>query len=108
MKSPHNGRAFMNLGRIRMDQEDPLSAIGYLVRGQALAPHDPDIEINLARAYNIVSRTVEAEIHFKKAIADGPHTPPHMPLTASGSSHRGELKRDSIWLEEPLGWTLTI
>ena len=75
-KSPLNGRGFMNFGLTRIAQEDPLSAINYFVRGEALSPCDPDIEINLARAYDTLSRTAEAETHFKRAIADGPSYSP--------------------------------
>lgn len=75
-KSPLNGRGFMNFGITRIAQEDPLSAIGYFVRGEALSPRDPDIEINLARAYEMLSRTTDAETHFKRAIADGPSYSP--------------------------------
>ena len=76
VKSPLNGRAFMNFGLTRMTQRDPLSAIGYLVRGEALSPRDADIEIALARAYNTLSRTADAESHFKQAIAVGPSYSP--------------------------------
>jgi protein O-mannosyl-transferase len=75
-KSPLNGLGFMNFGLTRIAQEDPLSAISYFVRGEALSPRDPDIEINLARAYDKLSRTAEAETHFKRAIADGPSYSP--------------------------------
>lgn len=75
-KSPLNGRAFMNFGLTRLAQEDPLSAVNYLVRGAALSPHDPDIAINLARTYDMLSRSTEAETHFKRAIADAPSYSP--------------------------------
>jgi tetratricopeptide (TPR) repeat protein len=90
VKSPLNGRAFMNFGLIRLEQREPLSAVSYLVRGEALAPHDADIEINLARAYDTLSRTAEAEVHFKQAIADGPSYSPAYAAYAQWLQSQGQ------------------
>ena len=67
MKSPLNGRAFMNFGLTRMARES-LSAIGYFVRGEALSPHDADIEWLPAE-----ERTPEAFDMARKGLGLDPH-----------------------------------
>lgn len=69
VKSPRSGRAFMNFGLTRMDA-DPEEALGYFGKAARLSPRDPVIRITLARAYNTLSRTADAEAGFKSAVAD--------------------------------------
>ena len=74
--SPHNGRAFMNYGVTRLAGRDPVAAFDYLQKAAVLGPRDPLIEINLAQAYERVSRSAEAENQFRRAMADGPSWSP--------------------------------
>ncbi len=75
-KSPNNGRAFMNYALTRIADGDPEEGLSYLVRAEALSPHDAVIEINLARGYDTLSRSQEASNFFKRAIADAPSYSP--------------------------------
>jgi len=69
-KSPQNGRAFMYFGLTRME-DNPADGVSYLTRAAKLSPHDAVVEISLARGYNTLSRTKDAEDNFRAAIADG-------------------------------------
>jgi tetratricopeptide (TPR) repeat protein len=71
-KSPRNGRAFMNFGNTRLAQEDSGLALRYYTQAKEISPGDAIIEINLARAWNVLSRTQDAEAGFRQAIADAP------------------------------------
>ncbi len=48
----------------------------YLVRAAAVSPHDPLIEINLARGYGQFSQPAEADAEFRRATADEPSWSP--------------------------------
>jgi tetratricopeptide (TPR) repeat protein len=72
VKSPRNGRAFMNYGITRLAQDDPGLALQYFIQAQQISPRDAVIEINLARAYNTMSRPQDAEASFRRATADAP------------------------------------
>lgn len=72
VKSPQNGRAFMNYGITRLAVGDSGLALQYFTQAEEISPHDAVIEINLARAYNTASRPKEAEASFRRAIADAP------------------------------------
>ncbi len=92
-KSPGDGRAFMNFGLTRME-DDPMTGLGYLVRAEKLSPRDVVIEINLARAYNTVSKTPQAQAEFRRAIADGASYSPAYSsyaqwLVSQGQSRQG-------------------
>jgi tetratricopeptide (TPR) repeat protein len=76
VKSPHNGRAFMNFGNTRLAERDNRLALQYFIEAEEMSPRDAVIEINLARAYNTLSRQVEAEAHFRRAIAYAPSYSP--------------------------------
>lgn len=75
-ESPHNGRAFMYYGLVRPIDNNQSPGIDYLSRAAAVAPHDPLIEVNLARGYGRLGQTVAAEAAFKRAMADGPSWSP--------------------------------
>jgi protein O-mannosyl-transferase len=72
VKSPRNGRAFMNYGITRLAQDDPGLALQYFTQAEQISPRDAVIEINLARAYNTASRAKDAEASFRRAITDAP------------------------------------
>jgi protein O-mannosyl-transferase len=72
VKSPGNGRAFMNYGITRLAQQDSGLALQYFTQAEQISPHDAIIGINLARAYNTASRPKDAETNFRQAIADAP------------------------------------
>ncbi len=72
VKSPRNGRAFMNFGITRLEHDDSGLALQYFNQARDISPRDAIIEINLARAYNTLSRPQEAEAGFRRAIADAP------------------------------------
>ncbi len=75
-KSPRNGRAFMNFGFSRLAQQDYGEAIKYFAEAEAISPHDAVVAVNLARAYNQLSKTDEVEVRFRRAIADAPSYAP--------------------------------
>ncbi len=72
VKSPGNGRAFMNYGITRLADQDNGLALQYFTQARDISPRDAVIEINLARAYNTLSRSQDAEAGFRRAIADAP------------------------------------
>jgi tetratricopeptide (TPR) repeat protein len=68
----------MNYGITRLTQEDSGLALQYFTQAREISPRDAIIEINLARAYNTVSRAQDAEASFRRAIADAPaYSPPY-------------------------------
>jgi protein O-mannosyl-transferase len=69
--SPHNGRAIMRYGLTQVNVQDAAPAIDYLRRAVATTPHDPLIEISLAKTLERNGRSAEAESQFRNAIADG-------------------------------------
>jgi protein O-mannosyl-transferase len=75
-ESPRNGRAFMYYGLARPVVNNQSAGITYLYRAASVTPHDPLIEINLARGYGRLSQPIEAEAAFKRALADGPSWSP--------------------------------
>ncbi len=70
-KSPHDGRAFMYLGLTRIN-DDHNAVLYELTRAHRVSPRDALIGINLARAYNTLSRPKEADAVYRSAIADAP------------------------------------
>lgn len=94
-KSPHNGRAFMNFGLTRMD-DDSATGLNYLVRASTISPNDALIDINLAYSYNRVSRTTEAEARFQRAVADGASWSPSYSWYAEWLQSHGRNAEGSI------------
>jgi len=74
--SPHNGRAFMHYGLLRLAADDTNGAFDYMRKAAVLAPRDPEIEINLALAYGRLGRLAEADGQFRRAMADWPSYSP--------------------------------
>lgn len=72
VKSPRNGRAYMNYGTTRLARDDSGLALRYFTQAEEISPGDAIIEINLARAYNTVSRPPDAEASYRRAISDAP------------------------------------
>ena len=70
--SPRNGRAVMRYGLTQVNVQDGAPAIDYLRRAAAMNPHDPVIEISLAKALERNGRSEEAETEFRNALTDGP------------------------------------
>jgi tetratricopeptide (TPR) repeat protein len=75
-QSPRNGRALMHYGQTRLAAGNPGAALEYLSRAEVLAPHDPLIQVNLAFAYERLSRVTDSEAHFRRAVAFGPSWSP--------------------------------
>jgi protein O-mannosyl-transferase len=75
-ESPHNGRALMNFGLTRPPDTSQSGAFGYLSRAASVSPHDPLIEVNLARGYARLSQPADAEARFRRATADAPSWSP--------------------------------
>jgi len=75
-QSPRNGRAFMYYGLTQSGENNQLAGFTYLFRAAAVTPHDPLIEVNLARGYGRLSQPPAAEAAFKRATADGPSWSP--------------------------------
>ena len=80
------------------------------MHGGALAQYfDPDIEINLARAYDALSRTAEAEAQFKRAIVDGPSYSPAYSAYSQWLLSRGAIAEGLDGPGKPSkGWILSI
>jgi len=74
-ESPHNGRAFMYYGLTRPPDASRWAGFDYLSRAAAVSPHDPLIEINLARGYGQGSEPA-ADAEFRRATVDGPSWSP--------------------------------
>jgi protein O-mannosyl-transferase len=75
-KSPRNGRGLMNFGLTRPRDTSQQVAFGYLERAATVSPHDPLIEVNLARGYARLSQPAAAEARFRRATADAPSWSP--------------------------------
>ncbi len=71
-KSPHNGRGLMNYGLTQMAKGNIKVAYDYFQRAMAFTPNYSTLEINLGVAAGALHRDVEAEEHFRRALALAP------------------------------------
>jgi tetratricopeptide (TPR) repeat protein len=75
IKSPGNGRGFMNYGAAlmnqgaaAMDKAAAQPALAYFERAAVLRPNDSEVEVNLGVVNGDLNRPAEAERHFQRAI----------------------------------------
>lgn len=68
VKSPGNGRGFMNYGLTEMAIGNYQNAIDYFEKAKALTPYYSSVYINLGIAKNGLSKADEAEADFKTGI----------------------------------------
>jgi tetratricopeptide (TPR) repeat protein len=68
VKSPLNGRGWMNYGLTKMGRGDFQGALSDFNRAQVYAPDYYYLEINLGIALSAMNRNAEAEPHFRRAI----------------------------------------
>lgn len=68
-KNPRSVRAALNLGAVRLDRGEPRAALEWLDRAAALAPDDPQVELNRAIAIEQMGDAKEARARLD-AIAD--------------------------------------
>jgi tetratricopeptide (TPR) repeat protein len=66
----------MNFALTRPRDTSQQVAFGYLIRAAEVSPHDPLIEVNLARGYARLSQPAAAETWFRRATADAPSWSP--------------------------------
>ncbi len=72
LKSPNNGRGWMNYGLTRMEKADFPGALAAFQKASLLTPNYYFLEINLGIAYGASGRPAEAEAHFLRAIQLAP------------------------------------
>ncbi|MFC5282252.1 tetratricopeptide repeat protein [Pedobacter alpinus] len=72
IKSPLNGRGFMNYGLALMEKGDYESALTTFEKALPLSPNYSSLYINLGIVKNRLNRTEEAEKNFKRAIELAP------------------------------------
>lgn len=78
VKSPGNGRGWMNYGLTLMARSDNAGALECFRRAAALTPNYPLLEINTAIVKSVLGRDAEAERHFQRALAlDANHAACH-------------------------------
>ena len=75
LKSPRNERGLMGYGIQLMAKNDLTGALDYFHRAQQLAPHYPELLINLAIAEDATKQIAPAEEHFKEALELAPSSP---------------------------------
>jgi Flp pilus assembly protein TadD len=75
IKSPRNGRGLMNYGNTQMAKGNFAGALDNFHRALVLMPNYPILYINLAIAENATGHPVEAETHFRQALAMAPQIP---------------------------------
>ena len=63
------------LGLIRASQENHLEAVKFLKKAVSLAPSDPSLQYNLAKALSSVGNEKEALIHHQRAVKFMPQNP---------------------------------
>ncbi len=71
IKSPKNGRGWMNYGITFMPRDYP-TALNYLLRAESLYPNYYYGQLNLGICYGGMGRDKEAEAHYQRAIALSP------------------------------------
>jgi protein O-mannosyl-transferase len=72
LKSPHNGRGLMNYGLTLMAAGDMPGALDYFQRALVYTPNYHVLEINLGIVMGELHRDMEAEEHFRRAMALAP------------------------------------
>lgn len=77
VKSPGNGRAWMNYGLTRMAKGDYAGAKADFERAAALTPNYSILEINRGIVEGALGETTEAERHFQRALALNPDANAH-------------------------------
>jgi tetratricopeptide (TPR) repeat protein len=70
--SPGNARAIANYGLLLLARHDAVSGVPFLRYGLQLAPHDPVIEVAMARTYGQAGMSKETDSQFQQALRDGP------------------------------------
>jgi tetratricopeptide (TPR) repeat protein len=71
-KSPRNGRGLMNYGLTQLSKGNTLAAYDYFQRASFLTPNYSTLEVNQGVAAGALRRDLEAEDHFRRAIALAP------------------------------------
>lgn len=69
IKSPRNGRGWMNYGLTLMARADYTGALACFDRALIYTPNYPVLEINLGIVKGMLRRDVESEKHFQRALA---------------------------------------
>jgi tetratricopeptide (TPR) repeat protein len=72
LKSPRNGRGWMNYGLTRLASGDSSGAILAFERARELTPNYPLLYVNFGVALGHVGRAKEAEDHFLRAVSLAP------------------------------------
>ncbi len=73
LKSPANGRGWMNYGLTLMARNDSEGALECFRRAAPLTPNYPLLEINTAIVKSVLGRQEEAEGHFRRALQLDPN-----------------------------------
>jgi tetratricopeptide (TPR) repeat protein len=72
IKSPRNGRGWMNYALILAGRHDLQGALTYLNRASIYQPYYSRLELNLGVVYGELKHSVEAERHFRRAFRLAP------------------------------------
>jgi protein O-mannosyl-transferase len=76
VKSPLNGRGWMNYGLTKMGRGDFQGALSDFNRAELYTPDYYDLEINLGIVLGAMNRNAEAEPHFRRGIMLDPQDAP--------------------------------
>ena len=70
---PEEAQIENDLANIATERGQTEEALRHLLRAAELAPDMPDVWFNVAHAYHDLKNFAEAEVYYKRAIAENPH-----------------------------------
>jgi tetratricopeptide (TPR) repeat protein len=102
IKSPNNGRAWMNYGNCLMERADFVGAENSYIVAERLWPVYPYIKVNLGILHAATNRRVSAEAYFKEALELDPKNPQMYHFYGKFLSDNQRLKESSNILQKGL------
>lgn len=102
IKSPNNGRAWMNYGNCLMERADFVGAENSYIVAERLWPVYPYIKVNLGILHAATNRKVSAEAYFKEALELDPKNPQMYHFYGKFLSDNQRLKESSNILQKGL------
>jgi tetratricopeptide (TPR) repeat protein len=102
-KHPNQPDALHLLGTVSLVAGEPDRAIGLFQRALAPRSKDPDLRINLARAFLHTGNAADAEIHLRKALKLRPDNPSALAFLAACKAQKGDEQAARQIYEDLLG-----
>lgn len=91
-KQPANPRAHVNLGKLRLAQDQPDAAIAHYREALRLRPDDPRAHANLADVLSRFGHFKEAQAHLAEAVRGQPASAPIRVTLATALDRSGRLE----------------